>query len=110
MTSIAYKDSFLNNLIFENANNAMVGGYVYKHTDEDEFVGGSGSRELVSPPGLIVNNYNENMKSYGGECTGVIKIGKLNEFFDLNYKHLKQFTRNIRSRIRIKTNKTKKHR
>jgi len=100
----------LNNVLFENANNAMVGGYVYKHTDEDEFFGGSGNRELVTLPGLTVNNYNENMKSHEGEYIGVIGIDKLNEFFDLNYKPLKQLTRNIRSRIRIKTNKTKKHR
>lgn len=108
MSSIAYKDSFLNNLIFENANNAMVGGYVYKHIDDDEFFGGSGNRELVTLPGLTVNNYNENMKSHEGEYIGVIGIDKLNEFLNLNYKPLKQLTHS--NRIKIKTNKTKKHR
>ena len=108
MSSITYKDSFLNNLIFENANNAMVGGYVYKHRDEDEFFGGSGNRELITLPGLTVNNYNENMKSHEGEYIGVIEVDKLNEFLDLNYKPLKQLTRNNRNKINA--NKTKKHR
>ena len=108
MSSITYKDSFLNNLIFENSNNIMVGGYVYKHTDKDEFFGGSGNRKLVTLHGLTVNNYNENMKSHEGEYIGVIEVDKLNEFLDLNYKPLKQLTRNNRNKINA--NKTKKHR
>lgn len=103
-----YKESFLNNLEFFNAENKITGGYVYKITDkqEQEVYGGSIKRGVTVPVGLVVNDYDDNIKCDDGEYLGVIGIDRFNEFLDLNHKPLKQITRNIKTTIN--NNKTKK--
>ena len=104
-----YKESFLKNLEFFNTENKMTGGYVYKVVEkqEDDIYGGSNNRCVTVPVGLVVNDYDDNIKSIDGEYIGVIGIDRFNEFLDLNHKPLKQITRKFK--IAINSNNTKKN-
>ena len=104
-----YKESFLNNLEFFSAENKMTGGYVYKVDEKQEYeiYGGSNSRGVTVPVGLVVNDHDDNIKSVDGEYIGVIGIDRFNEFLDLNHKPLKQITRKFK--IAINSNNTKKN-
>jgi hypothetical protein len=104
-----YKESFLNNLEFFSNENKITGGYVYNvdENQEEEFYGGSNNRGVTVPVGLVVNDYDDNIKRVDGEYIGVIGIDRFNEFLDLNHKPLKQITRKFKNVIN--SNHTKKN-
>jgi len=105
---INYEESFLKNLEFSNTENKITGGYVYKFDGkQEEIYGGSHQRDVIVPIGLVVNDYDENIKCHKGEYIGVIGMDRINEFFDLNHKPLKPITRKIK--IAINSNRTKKN-
>jgi hypothetical protein len=102
-----YKESFLKNLEFGTTENKITGGYVYKvNSKHSEIYGGSLQRDVIVPVGLVVNDYDNNIKCPDGEYIGVIGIDRINEFLDLNHKPLKQITRKFKSNIN--SNRTKK--
>jgi len=104
-----YKESFLKNLEFFNTENKITGGYVYKvdEKQQEEVYGGSIQRGVTVPVGLVVNDYDDNIKCDEGEYIGVIGIDRFNEFLDLNHKPLKQITRKFK--IAINSNHTQKN-
>ena len=102
-----YNESFLKNLEFGTTENKITGGYVYKvNGKQGEIYGGSLQSDVTVPVGLVVNDYDDNMKCPVGEYIGVIGMNRINELLDLNHKPLKQITRKITSTI--KANLTKK--
>lgn len=104
-----YKESFLKQLEFVTNQHAITGGYTYKVGDENDlFRGGSIQGDVVVPIGLVVNDYDDNLKNYDGEYVGVLGIGVINEFLDLNYKPIKRITRKLHEVISNKNTK-KKH-
>jgi hypothetical protein len=104
---INYNESFLKNMEFSNIENKITGGYVYKvDSKQPEIQGGSHQRDMIVPVGLVVNDYDDNMKCHKGEYIGVIGIDRINELLDLNHKPLKQITRNVKRTIN--SNRTKK--
>lgn len=103
-----YEESFLKNVEFSNIESKITGGYVYKtEGKQGDIYGGSLQRGMTVPVGLIVNNYDDNIKSRSGEYIGVIGMDKIIELLGLNYKPLKNITRKLNSTIA--PNRTKKN-
>lgn len=103
-----YAESFMKNIEFSNYENKVTGGYVYKtDNNKEEIYGGSVGRDVIVPIGLIVNDFNDNIKNYQGEYIGVIGMDRINEFLDLNHKPLKHITRKFKNAIT--SNRTKKY-